>query len=97
MRNGRRLSLRRLSGRVRAAYRDLKIAVLDKRTGSEKGLDNRVASFLVNLLMIRKANAPDKSGSLREGKVDYTRTPGDEFVQFLWFALRSGVLDAINF
>jgi hypothetical protein len=83
-------------GRVRAIYRDLVIAVLGKQTGTEKGLSNRVTSFLANALKIRNANAPDSSGALREGKVDYARRPEDEFLQFVWFALRSGVLDVIS-
>ena len=83
-------------GRVRAIYRDLEIAVLDKQTGTEKGLDNRVASFLANVLKIRNSNAPDASGSMKEGEVNYTRRPEDEFLQFAWFALRTGVLDVIS-
>jgi len=83
-------------GRVRAIYRDLEMAVLDKKTGSEKGFDNRVASFFANELKFRNANAPDASGSMKEGKVNYTRRPEDEFQQFAWFALRSGVLDVIS-
>ena len=83
-------------GRVHAIYKDLAIAVLNKQTGAEKGLDNRVVSFLANLLKIRNSNAPNASGSMKEGKVNYTRRPQDEFLQFVWFALRSGVLDAIT-
>jgi hypothetical protein len=83
-------------GWVRAIYKDLEIAVLDKQTDTEKGLGNRVASFLANELKIRDSNAPDASGSMKEGKADYTRRPQDEFLQFAWFALRSGVLDVIS-
>jgi hypothetical protein len=83
-------------GRVRTIYRDLQIAVLDKQTGSEKGIGNRVTSWLVNVLQIRNANVPDASGTTREGKVDYKRKEDDGFVQFLWFALRTGVLDVIG-
>jgi hypothetical protein len=83
-------------GRVRAIYKDLEMAVLDKKTGTEKGLDNRVASFLENVLKIRNSNAPDASGSMKEGVVNYTRRPGDEFQQFAWFALRTGVMDVIS-
>ena len=83
-------------GRVRAIYKDLEIAVLDKQTDTEKGLDNRVASFLANVLKIRNSNAPDASGSMKEGDVNYTRRPEDEFLQFAWFALRTGVLDVIS-
>jgi hypothetical protein len=83
-------------GRVRGIYSDLKIAILDKQTGSEKGLDKRAVSLLANLLKIRNSNAPDASGSMKEGKVNYTRRPDEEFLQFAWFALRTGVLDIIN-
>ncbi|HWX23356.1 MAG TPA: hypothetical protein VN578_25935 [Candidatus Binatia bacterium] len=83
-------------GHVRAIYRDLELAVLDKQTDTEKGLDNRVASFLENLLKIRKSNAPEAPGSMKEGKADYARKPGDEFQQFVWYALRSGILDVIS-
>jgi hypothetical protein len=84
-------------GRVRAIYRDLTIAFLGKRTGTAKGLEDRAESFIANTFKIRNANAPDAAGALKEGVVKYTRRPTDEFLQFAWFALRSGVLDAISF
>jgi hypothetical protein len=83
-------------GWVRANYENVEIAVLDKRTGDDKRLDNRVASFLENVLKIRSSNTPDASGVMKEGKVNYTRKPGEEFQQFQWFALRTGVLDLIT-
>ena len=83
-------------GRVRAIYKDLKIAVLDKQTGTEKGLDNRFASFLANAFKFRDSNARNASGVMREGEVNYKRRPNDTFLQFMWFALRSGALDVIS-
>jgi len=83
-------------GHVRGIYRDLEIAVLNKRTGSAKGLANRAVSFLANELKVRKSNTPDASGSMKEGEVNYTRKPEDQFLQFVWFALRSGILDVIS-
>jgi hypothetical protein len=83
-------------GHVRGAYQDLEIAFLDKKTGTTNGFDNRVASFLANLLKIRSSNAPELSGAPKEGEVNYTRQPGEQFQQFLWFALRTGVLDIIT-
>ncbi len=83
-------------GNVVAVYGNLEIAILDKQTGSSQGLDNRVFSFLANELKFRSSNAPDASGLMKEGKVNYTRKPGDQFQQFAWFALRSGVLDVIS-
>jgi hypothetical protein len=83
-------------GHVSAIYKDLEIAVLDKQTGDEKGAANRIATFFTNLLKIRSANTPEGLGPRKEGKVNYTRRPGDEFQQFVWFALRTGVLDIIS-
>jgi hypothetical protein len=83
-------------GHVRGIYSDLEIAVLGKQSVSAKGLGNRVASFLANELKIRKSNPPSASSPMKEGEVKYTRGPGDEFQQFLWFALRTGVLDVIS-
>ena len=84
------------SGHVRAIYGNLGFAVLDQHTGTEKGLDHRVASFLANAFKYRNSNAPDASGSMKEGVVKYTRRPEDEFLQFAWFALRTGVVDVIS-
>ena len=86
----------RARGRVRAIYKEFEIAVLDKQTGNEKGLPNRVASFVANVLKFRNANTPDGSSLRKEGEVNYTRRPDDEFLQFVWFALRTGVLDIIS-
>ena len=83
-------------GRVRAIYDDLKITVLDQQTGTEKGFDNRIASFLANVLKLRTSNAPDASGSMKEGEVDYLRAPEETFLAFVWFALWSGIVDLIS-
>jgi hypothetical protein len=83
-------------GRLRAIYQDLEIALLDKQTGSAKGINNRVASFLENAFRIRSSNAPNASGFMKEGKVNYTKKPDEEFLQYAWFALRTGVLDVIS-
>jgi hypothetical protein len=84
------------TGSVQSIYRDLEIAFLDKDTGSEKGVLNRAESFLANTFKIRNANLPDRSGAVRIGKVNYERKPDDTFIKFIWFALRSGVLDSIG-
>lgn len=83
-------------GRVNAIYRNLEIAVLDKETGNETGLANRVASLLANVLKVRNANTPEPSGSWKVGEVNYTRKPDEPFQQFVWFALRTGVIDIIS-
>ena len=82
-------------GWVKAIYENLEFAFLDKETGSENGLDNRVVSFLVKELKFRSSNAPDAAGSMKEGKVNYTIKPEDPFMRFVWFALRSGARDVV--
>lgn len=83
-------------GRVRAAYENLEVAMLDRETGTEAGLDNRVVSWLANLLHVRASNDSTAMGTGKEGQVNYTRAPDDEFLQFIWFALRSGVVDVMS-
>lgn len=85
------------SGTVRAIYRDLYIATLNRRTGSERGTVNRIKSFIVNEMKIRETNMPDKSGSIKIGEVNYTRKRDDTFLQLVWFSLRSGVGDVVGF
>ena len=83
-------------GRLRGTYNDLEIAILGEHTGTETGLANRVTSFLANLLKVRGSNAPDSSGVSKEGTVNYTRAPDEEFLEFAWLALRTGILDLIS-
>jgi hypothetical protein len=84
-------------GSVRAAYEDFKLAILDSKTGSEKGIMNKIKSFLANTFKLHGTNKKDNAGILKLGKVHYTRFRDDTFTQFAWFALRSGVADIIGF
>ena len=86
----------RARGSVRGSYEDLKIAFLDKQTGSEKGLENRLSSLVANAFKIRSSNHADVLARPKEGRVEYVRGTQDGFVQYLWFALRTGVLDLIS-
>ena len=81
------------SGTVQGVYRDLTLGAIDKETGSEKGLDHRVASFFANELTIRKNNVP---GSMKIGAVNYLQLRDDPFFQYDWFALRTGVRDVLG-
>ena len=87
----------RASGTVRAVYRNLTIAAINKHTGSEKGFTDGIASFIANTFKIRGTNVPDKSGAIKIGKVKYKRQYDDPFFRFTWFALRSGVADVVGF
>ncbi|MHB1309000.1 MAG: hypothetical protein ACYC23_18135 [Limisphaerales bacterium] len=83
-------------GWVRVPYGNLSVALLDPDTGSAGRVDNLVASFLANVLKVRTANAPDGTGSIREGVIDYTRMPEEAFVEFLWLALWTGLRAVIS-
>jgi hypothetical protein len=87
----------RASGTVRALYRDLTLAVINKQTGSEGGFVDGIASIMANTFKIRGTNVPDESGSMKIGMVKYVRTRDDPFFGFTWFALRSGVGDVVGF
>jgi hypothetical protein len=87
----------RASGNLRALYTDLTFAVINKETRSEKGFFNVIASFIANNFKIRGTNVPDYTGSIKIGEVNYARTPDNPFIQFMWFALRSGVKDVVGF
>jgi len=83
-------------GHVRGSYQNLEIAFLDKQSGAANGIEDRVTSFLANMLKIRSSNTPEAPALAKEGEVNYTRKPNEQFQQFLWFALRTGVLDIIS-
>jgi hypothetical protein len=85
------------SGDVRCIYKDLVFAAINKQTGSEKGISDNISSFFANTFRIRGTNVPDKSGSIKLGKVNYTRKPDDPFIRYTWFALRSGMRDVVGF
>jgi hypothetical protein len=87
----------RASGNVRAVYRDMIFAAINKHTGSEKGFSDGVASFIANTFELRGTNEPDRSGAMRIGKVEYTRKRDELFLEFTWLALRSGVGDVVGF
>lgn len=87
----------RANGTLRAVYDDLAVAVRDEQSGSEKGVLNRITSFVANKVKIRTSNTPDGTGAVKLGIVSYSRQPDDTFFQFLWFALRTGLRDVVGF
>ena len=87
----------RASGTLRVTYRDLAIAFRNNLTGSERGASDRITSYIANAWNIRGTNRSGKSGSMKIGKVNYTRKRDDTFLQLVWFSLRSGVGDVVGF
>ena len=87
----------RASGDVKAEYRDLTLAAMDRLTGSQDGLGDVLKSFVANNFTIRGSNSAGQPGSLKIGEVAYTLKRDDVFLKFAWFALRSGVGDVVGF
>jgi hypothetical protein len=85
------------TGTVHALYRNLVIASINDRTGSEGGVLDRFSSWIAKNISIRGTNSPGRSGALKIGKVKYIRKRTDPFLGFTWFALRSGVGDVVGF
>jgi hypothetical protein len=85
------------TGSVRALYRNLVIASINDRTGSEGGVIDRFSSWISKNIKIRGTNSPGRSGTLKVGTVKYTRKRTDPFFGFTWFALRSGIGDVVGF
>ncbi len=85
------------SGTLRVVYKDLTIAVLNKETGSEKGIFNRIISLFGKVFVIRRTNMPDEKGLMKIGEINYTRNPMDYFLQYVWFALRGSIADVVGF
>lgn len=87
----------RARGDITAVYDGLALSILDKKTGSASGLWDQIASLFGNLFVIRGSNERDSDGVLEKGKVRYRRHREEYFLQYLWFALRSGVADIVGF
>lgn len=85
------------NGTLNVEYKELGIAVLDKVTGSEKGIFNRFSSLIGEIFIIRGNNIPDKNGQIKIGEINYSRNKDDYFQQFVWFALRNGIADVVGF
>ena len=85
------------TGTVHALYKNLIVASIDARTGSEKGILERFSSWIARNVTIRTANTTDRSGASKAGVVSYVRKKSDPFLGFSWFALRSGVGNIVGF
>ncbi len=85
------------TGFLHAAYTNLSVELLDKNTGRGNGILNQISSFIAKAFIIRGNNVPDKTGAMKIGVIKFTRKPDEPFIQFVWFALRSGVGNVVGF
>lgn len=82
-------------GVLNVQYKDLSVVKLNEKTGSDKGIINKITSFIGKLLVIKGDNIPGEKQ--KTGNIHYIRKPGDSFIQVIWFALRSGLSDVVGF
>jgi hypothetical protein len=84
----------RASGTIRGVYTNLTLASISKKTGSEKGIMERITTFIGKTFTIRQDNV---GGAMKIGRIDYERVRDDPFFQYMWFAIRVGVRDVVGF
>jgi len=85
------------TGTVGLIYKDLLVAVINKNSKSEAGFFDKLFTLIGKLFVTRKSNLPDVNGNMKIGKINYIRKPNDYFLQFIWFALRSGIGNVVGF
>lgn len=83
-------------GTFQGTYDNLRITFLDRETGSERGIVNRLKTFVADSLIIHTSNLPEKRKSLKVGTIDYARKPNDKFFRFAWLAVRGGMFDLLG-
>lgn len=81
-------------GMLEATYRDLEIETLNRTTGN-RGLRNRLKTFVVNGMALRSDNLPTDE-RFHTGEIQYQRTPDDSFFKFLWLSLRNGIYSMVG-
>jgi hypothetical protein len=85
------------TGTVNALYKDLRLATINAGTGSESGVMNSITSFISNNFALHTTNLRNGREAMKIGEVHYTRKHSDEFFEFAWFSLRSGIGDVVGF
>ncbi len=84
------------SGEFQAAYENLDIALLNRQTGSENGVMNKLKSFVADHIVVHTDNMPGNTKPMKAGRIDYTCKSDEKFFHFIWFAVRSGMLDLLG-
>ena len=84
-------------GSIRILYKDFKLAFLDKRSKSSKGVLNILKSFIANTFTFNSSNEKDSDGIVKLGKIQYKRKSTDTFIQVVWFSVRRGIAELMGF
>ncbi|HET9133988.1 MAG TPA: hypothetical protein VFN90_06775 [Gemmatimonadales bacterium] len=84
-------------GRVVPTYEGLRVETPGvARTGILQGLRRAVAALAANELVLRSDNGPGAKDGTRVGPIAHRWTPGETLLQFMWHALRSGLLAVVK-
>lgn len=83
-------------GIFRAAYENLEITLLDRKTGTDQGLLTRIKSFLADNVVLRTSNMPGPGDSFKVSPLEYVREPNDKFFRFAWLGIRAGMFDLLG-
>lgn len=86
-----------VKGALLIMYDDLYVSILDKKTGSDKGILNKIFSFIANTFKFRTENLPEDGEPAVPGKINYKAKRIDAFLEIFWFSLRSGLADVVGF
>jgi hypothetical protein len=82
------------SGNMHLIYENLSVHVIDKDDHTEN-LISSFKSLYLNIIELNSENLPHENGTVRTGEISYERPPEESFFRYLWYTLRSGILDVI--
>jgi hypothetical protein len=84
-------------GQVVPTYQGLRVETPGiARTGILRGLRRAVAALAANELVLRSDNGPTARDGTRVGPIAHRWTPSETLLQFLWHALRDGLLAVVK-
>lgn len=83
-------------GSFHGLYQDLSVAFLNPDTREETGVVNRLKSIVADHLALRTSNPEGPSRPPKVGRIDYTRSPIEKVLPFLWYAVRNGMNDILG-
>jgi hypothetical protein len=76
-------------------FKDFKIKVLAKDPNKKPGLMEKIETFVARLFVVEDEN-PGESGNFKVGVTTTTRTKDEEFLQFVWAAVRKSLGSAVG-
>ncbi|MTI31369.1 hypothetical protein [Xanthovirga aplysinae] len=76
-------------GKMRFHYNNLRIGVIDPKTGKTGGLKGGLISLLANTFVVKSRN-PSRTFHFREGEIYYPRDSSKSIYNFWWKSLFSG-------